>query len=158
MAQTNTTITTSRSWHAKRRYKVNDVVTVTGLNWQNITGINAIPGDTADWVKVNASITLTSQLINDGADGLNPFISKNDLAILIMDGFAGVTSGFAIGQLNYTLPSGGKCKHVDLAHSKQYKTTSNNTSLVNRWSQSGDVVTLTKAPAFNNYIYIEYHL
>lgn len=156
MSQTNTTISTNRNWHAKRRYKVNDVVTITGIMWLSVTGINAIPGTTSDWIKVNASITKTSQLLNDGSDTVNPFITKNDLGFSIMDGFAGLTAGFAVGQLTYTLPIGGKCRHVDLAHSKQYKTTANNTSLVNRWSQTGDVVTLTKAPALNNYIYIEY--
>lgn len=159
MSQTNTTISTNRNWSAKRRYKVNEVVTISGINWLSVTVINTTPGVTSDWLKVNASITKTSQLTNDGSDTLNPFISKSDLAIQIMDGFTGVTAGFAVGQLTYTLPaSGAKCKNVYLAHAKQYKITANNGSLVNRWSQSGDVVTLTKAPLLNNYIYIEYQL
>lgn len=158
MAQTNTTIGINRSWLAKRRYKANDVVMVSGIGWQNVTGINAVPGATSDWLKVSASVNKTSELINDGADTVNPYITKNDLSILIMDGFAGVTSGFAVGQQNYTLPSNAKCMFVELAHAKQYKTTANNTSLVNRWSQAGNVVTITKSPLLNNYIYIEYQL
>lgn len=78
-------------------------------------------------------------------------------AIKVMDGIIGVTSGFSVGQVNFTLPvAGSKCLNVYLSHTKQYKTTVNNTSLTNRWSQTGDIVTITKNPALNNYIYIEY--
>jgi len=76
----------------------------------------------------------------------------------IMDGFIGVTVGFIVGQTAFTLPTGAKCVDVFLAHTKQYKTTDNNTSLVNRWSQTGDIITITKTPVLNNYIYIEYLL
>jgi hypothetical protein len=76
----------------------------------------------------------------------------------IIDGFIGVTVGFVVGQTTFTLPTGAKCVDVFLAHAKQYKTTLNNTSLVNRWSQTGDIVTITKSPVLNNYIYIEYLL
>lgn len=77
-------------------------------------------------------------------------------AVKIMDGITGVTSGFAVGQVNFTLPAGSKCIDVYVAHAKQYKITPNNTSLTNKWSQTGDIVTITKTPALNNYIYIEY--
>lgn len=115
----------------------------------------------------------TSDFTNDG-DGVAPFIPDviaagiyvrqagiwvligDAMPVEIMDGFAGVTAGFAVGQLTYTLPVGKKAIDVYLAHSKQYKITPNNGSLVNRWSQTGAVVTLTKAPALNNYVYIEY--
>jgi len=76
----------------------------------------------------------------------------------IIDGFIGVTVGFTVGQVSFTLPTGSKCIDVHLTHTKQYKTTANNTSLVNRWSQTGDIVTITKATVLNNYIYIEYLL
>ncbi len=77
---------------------------------------------------------------------------------VILDGIAGTTAGFTVGQTVYALPSGAKCIDVYLAHTKQYKITANNASLVNRWSQTGDNVTLTKASVLNNYIYIEYIL
>jgi len=76
----------------------------------------------------------------------------------IMDGFIGVTVGFIVGQTAFTLPTGAKCVDVFLAHTKQYKTTDNNTSLVNRWYQTGDIVTITKSPVLNNYFYLEYLL
>jgi len=80
----------------------------------------------------------------------------SDGTVFIMDGIIGVTVGFAVGQQNFILPIDAVCKDVWLSHAKQYKTTANNTSLVNRWSQTGDTVTINKVPALNNYIYIEY--
>jgi hypothetical protein len=78
-------------------------------------------------------------------------------SVKIFDGIIGVTAGFAVGQQTFTIPvAGSKIINVYLSHSKQYKTTVNNTSLVNRWSQVGDDLIITKIPALNNYIYIEY--
>jgi len=54
----------------------------------------------------------------------------------------------------FTIPTGHKAITVLVNGQPHYKTTGNNLSLVNRWSQTGDVVTLTKATAVNNYIYI----
>lgn len=74
----------------------------------------------------------------------------------VMDGITGVTTGFAVGQTTFTLPPGAKCLNVYISHSKQYKTTANNTSLTTRWTQTGNDIVTTKVPALNNYIYIEY--
>ena len=54
----------------------------------------------------------------------------------------------------FTIPTGHKAITVLVNGQPHYKTTGNNLSLVNRWSQTGDVVTLTKSTAVNNYIYI----
>ncbi len=81
---------------------------------------------------------------------------KPAMAGSIFDGVIGVTAGFAVGQTAFTLPAGAKCVDVWLSHAKQYRTTLNNASLTNRWSQAGDVVTITKSPVLNNYLYIEY--
>lgn len=78
-------------------------------------------------------------------------------SIKIMDGIIGVTSGFVVGQVAFTLPvAGSKCIDVHVNDGKYSKTTINNTARVNRWSQTGDIVTITKTTALNNYIYIEY--
>ena len=78
-------------------------------------------------------------------------------SVKIMDGIIGVTAGFIVGQQTFTLPvAGSKVLAVYLSHAKQYKTTVNNTSLVNRWSQVGDDLIITKVPALNNYLYVEY--
>lgn len=77
---------------------------------------------------------------------------------VIMDAIIGVTVGFVVGQQVFSIPAGAKCIDVWLSHAKQYKTTANNTSLTNRWSQTGNDVTITKVPVLNNYLYIEYIL
>ena len=74
----------------------------------------------------------------------------------ILDGITGTTSGFTAGQTVYALPAGSRCLKVYINGALQYKTTSNNSTLPNRWSQTGDDVTLTKASVNNNYILIEY--
>jgi len=101
----------------------------------------------ADWAQADPGapdFILNKPIISDGT-------------LFIMDGIIGTTAGFSVGQQSFILPTAGAiAKNVYLAHTKQYKTTLNNTSLVNRWSQTGDTVTITKTPALNNYIYIEY--
>lgn len=130
-------------------------------------------GNPLDPAFIKNKFTKTSDFINDG-DGVQAFVP--DVGAVgtygrsagqwiqianpvpnILDGIIGVTVGFNVGQVSFTLPvSGSKCVDVHLAHSKQYKITPYNASLVNRWSQTGDIVTLTKTTVLNNYIYIEY--
>lgn len=54
----------------------------------------------------------------------------------------------------FTVPVDTKAFFVSINGAVQYKTTGNNLALTNRWSQTGDVVTLTKTTAINNYVYI----
>jgi hypothetical protein len=77
-------------------------------------------------------------------------------SIKIFDGIIGLTSGFVVGQVDFTLPAGSKCIDVHVNDGKYSKTTLNNAARVSRWSQTGDIVTITKATSLNNYIYIEY--
>lgn len=79
-----------------------------------------------------------------------------DATLKIFDGITGITSGFTASQTVYTLPAGSTCLRVYINGALQYKTTANNVSLANRWSQTGNDVTLTKASVNNNYILIEY--
>lgn len=79
-----------------------------------------------------------------------------DASVKIFDGITGTTPGFTAGQTVYTLPAGSRCLRVYINGAFQYKTTANNVSLTNRWSQTGDNVTLTKSSVNNNYILIEY--
>jgi len=76
----------------------------------------------------------------------------------IIDGVIGVTAGFVVGQQDFQIPVNGVVTDVILTHTKQYKATANNSSLVNLWSQTGTTLSITKVPALNNYIYIEYIL
>lgn len=57
---------------------------------------------------------------------------------------------------NFDIGANRICEGVYINGTKVYKTTVNNTSQVSRWSQTGQIVTLTKTTATNNYIYIEY--
>jgi len=83
-----------------------------------------------------------------------PLSTSNELKIL--DAVIGVTVGYVVGQQSFDLPGGAIVKDVWLSHSKQYRITANNGSLTNKWSQTGDVLTITKIPVLNNYLYIEY--
>jgi len=85
----------------------------------------------------------TSDFNNDG-DGTQAFVTDNPTAVpsaringswvpisdastpQVLDGIAGVTVGFAVGQTVYELPAGAKCIDVYLSHTKQYKITPNN--------------------------------
>jgi hypothetical protein len=119
---------------------------------------------------IKNKFTKTSDFANDG-NGIQAYVPDVgavgvyarsagewiDLSIKIMDGIIGVTVGFAVGQVAFTLPvAGSKCIDVHVNDGKYSKTTANNTARVNRWSQTGDIVTITKTTVLNNYIYIEY--
>jgi hypothetical protein len=83
--------------------------------------------------------------------------SPNAIPIFIYDGIIGVTVDFVVGQQAFNLPiNGAVCLRLFINGALQYKTTANNASLPNRWSQTGDIVTITKTTVLNNYIYIEY--
>ena len=40
----------SQNWNAKKRYKINEIVTHNGIDYQNTTGANSEPGVGSDWV------------------------------------------------------------------------------------------------------------
>jgi hypothetical protein len=61
------------------------------------------------------------------------------------------------GTQTFTLPVLlSVCLGVLVNGQEVFKTTANNTALVNRWSQTGLVVTLTHPTKINNYVYIIY--
>lgn len=105
---------------------------------------------------VSLPVSLPSDIDNPAKVTLA--VDSNSLAILpsIMDGIIGVTPGFIVGQTVFSLPTGGVCLNFNINDGKYSKTTANNTARVNRWSQTGDDVTIYKTPVLNNYIYIEY--
>lgn len=78
--------------------------------------------------------------------------------LYFLDGIIGVTTGFIVGQQNFTIPASAVCERVYINGALQYPTTNNNTTLTNRWVQVDDVVTITKTTVLNNYILIEYRL
>lgn len=51
MSETKKLKIESPAWNIKKRYKVNNVVSHVGAEWQNITGINSEPSQTSpDWI------------------------------------------------------------------------------------------------------------
>jgi hypothetical protein len=60
------------------------------------------------------------------------------------------------GTQDFTLPSGSVCLAVYFNDIPQYKEDLINTAMLTLWSQTGDVVTIKKPTAINNYIYITY--
>lgn len=45
----------NQSWNAKRRYRVNEVVSYSGGVYQNATGVNVQPGTTSDWMNISVN-------------------------------------------------------------------------------------------------------
>ena len=52
-------VNSSSTWNAKRRYKINAVVTIDGVTYQNTTGANSDPTDGVDWIIVVPSMFWT---------------------------------------------------------------------------------------------------
>lgn len=101
-------------------------------------------------------------LPNPGVDGDDVFLVSTEMLATstftfdIFDGIIGVTVGFSVGQTTFTLPSGAKCLNIFVNGVKYHKTTANNTARVDRWSQSGNNITIYKTTVLNNYFYCEY--
>jgi len=137
-----------------------------GANITTTEELNALVSNGTYWfigveIPINVELAGITQFIRTGFTNTTPSedavfqalalkLDVSDLNIFtITDQVITVPSTQA-----FTLPAGQKPIAVYLNGSLQYKTTSNNGSLVNRWSQTGDIVTLTKATAINNYVYI----
>lgn len=104
-------------------------------------------------VNVQADLTQEDDLQDDFVKGKNILVTASPV---IMDGFTGVTAGFAVGQQDYTLPLGAVVIDVCINDGKQVKTTLTNAARLNRWSQTDNILSITKSPVLNNYIYIEF--
>jgi len=128
--------------------------------------LNAIVSNGSFWfigveIPVNVELAGITQLIRSGFTTTTP--SENAifdalaLKANVSDGniftVTDVVVSIAATQ-TFTIPTGHKAITVLVNGQPHYKTTGNNLALVNRWSQTGDVVTLTKTTAVNNYVYI----
>ena len=128
--------------------------------------LNAIVSNGSFWfigveIPVNVELAGITQLIRSGFTTTTPSENAIFEALLlkanVSDGniftVTDVVVSIAATQA-FTIPTGHKAITVLVNGQPHYKTTGNNLTLVNRWSQTGDVVTLTKTTAVNNYIYI----
>lgn len=58
-------LSSNKTWSANGRYKVNEVVTFDGQDYQNVTGANSSPDDLVDWFLVDSGFTPTLQQVSD---------------------------------------------------------------------------------------------
>ena len=72
---------TNETWNAKKRYKINAVVTYLGKTYQNSTGKNSEPGDGSDWYLFNPlGISGTDDILNESdVDGITTTEALNNL-------------------------------------------------------------------------------
>jgi hypothetical protein len=66
-------------WNEKRRYKVNDIVSLDGRVYQNKTGANSSPDSLTDWVMVKDSLTGTFESYQN----MFPYVDSNDFTVPI---------------------------------------------------------------------------
>lgn len=58
-------LSSNKTWSANGRYKVNEVVTFDGQDYQNVTGANSSPDDLVDWFLVDSGFIPTLQQVSD---------------------------------------------------------------------------------------------
>lgn len=80
---------TNETWNAKKRYKINAVVTHLGNIYQNVTGINSEPGDGSDWYLFNPlGISGTDDILNESSvAGINTTDALNTLKASIPESY-----------------------------------------------------------------------
>jgi hypothetical protein len=59
-------INSGEAWDAKRRYKINSIVTYLGSDWQNTTGINSEPGVGSNWTRTSGNSQTLQEVSNNG--------------------------------------------------------------------------------------------
>lgn len=128
--------------------------------------LNAIVSNGSFWfigveIPINVELAGITQFIRSGFTTTTPSENAifNALALKenVSDGNIFTVTDVVVtiaSTQTFTIPTGHKAITVLVNGQPHYKTTGNNLSLVNRWSQTGNIVTLTKATAVNNYIYI----
>jgi hypothetical protein len=74
-------------WNAKRRYKINAVVSKDSVIYQNISGINSDPSLLVDWVEVKGSSDSGSSISTQEfvfLGGLQEFVTTNPIAQVLI--------------------------------------------------------------------------
>lgn len=126
-------INTNQTWNAKKRYKINAVVTYLGKTYQNSTGKNSEPGDGSDWYLFNPlGISGTDDILNESdVDGITTTEALNNLLIA-----TGLTE-----QIEFTA-IGGETTH-DIGTTALVKTWfwDGSPQAKSQWSQTGSVLT-----------------
>lgn len=111
---------TNETWNAKKRYKINAVVSYLGKDYQNSTGKNSEPGDGSDWYLFNPlGISGTDDILNESSvAGINTTDALNSLSdeILNKDEFSNFKQASTITNdgLYNAFPSIEKASNGDL--------------------------------------------
>jgi len=114
-----------------------------------------------DSIEEGAEVNVQSDWNETDPDSDAFILNKPDPAAAqipqIYDGIAGTTVDFIAGQTTFTLPvPGATCIFVSVNDGEYSKRTAVNTSRVNSWSQTGDVVTIYTPLASGRYIVMKF--
>lgn len=128
--------------------------------------LNALVSNGLFWfigveIPVNVELAGITQFIREGFTTTTPsedaVFKALALKANVLDSNLFTVTDFVVSVAatqSFTIPVNHKAITVLVNGQPHYKTTGNNLTLVNRWSQTGDIVTLTKSTSVNNYIYI----
>lgn len=87
-------INSNKVWSANRRYKVNDVVSFSGVDYQNTTGANSIPSDLTDWILIDGQL---NTFVLKGVNAPDAELVVVNLAYLTAN-YPNATTGFKVYQ------------------------------------------------------------
>ena len=142
-----TLVNSNQNWNAKKRYKINAVVTYLGETYQNSTGGNSEPGVVNDWILTKSKdISGTNDIINESdVDGITTTEALNNLLIA-----TGLTE-----QIEFTA-IGGETTH-DIGTNAIVKTWfwDGSPQAKSQWTQAGSVLTFAfplSSGSFNIFI------
>ena len=128
--------------------------------------LNAIVSNGSYWfigveIPINFEFTGITQEIREGFLDTTPsedaLFKALALKADILNGNLFTVTDFVVtiaGTQTFEIPNNHKVINVLVNGQMQYQTTGNNLALVNRWSQTDNIITLSKTTSINNYIYI----
>jgi len=128
--------------------------------------LNALVSNGAYWfvgveIPVNVELAGITQFIRAGFTNTTPSEDAVKTALDLKANLSDINVFYytdaiitIAGTQDFTIPDGTKAFLVMVNDANIPKTTSNNATRVARWSQSGNIVTLTKPTVVNNYVYI----
>ena len=110
-------------------------------------------------IEDGAQVNVIPNFAQDDPEAPDYILNKptfSDGNLNILDGIIGVTDGFIVSQQAFVLPAGSIAQRVYINNGRQLKETIVNSAFTGRWTQSGDIVTITESTFLNDYIEIEY--
>lgn len=90
-------LSSNKTWSANGRYKVNEVVTFDGQDYQNVTGANSSPNDLVDWFLVDSGFIPTLQQVSDEGGLSNGATIRQGTANACLGGNKGIALRCSLG-------------------------------------------------------------